>query len=333
MMGSEPLWQPFSRRRRARGRGWTQVARRFGLEVDPDALVGNLSVGERQRVEILKALYRGARILILDEPTAVLTPRESEALFDGAGADGGAGPVHHLHQPQAGRGAARVEPGRGAARAASWWPRPPLPRTTPGAAGPVDGRPCGRRAAARGRPEPSAKPVCALDAGQRRQRPRTAGRRCRWNCAPARSSPSPASPATARPRWPNCCAARAQPPAAACACSASRMPAQPGAAGGAGRGAHSGRPPCGRRRRRPAGLGKRRVRAPAQPRSSRARRGSGARKAHAHAQRVIDALRRARRRRRSAGARLVGRQHAKADPGPRPAAPGQQRRAHRSRRG
>jgi simple sugar transport system ATP-binding protein len=49
--------------------------------VDPEALVGRLSVGERQRVEILKALYRGARILILDEPTAVLTPQESEALF------------------------------------------------------------------------------------------------------------------------------------------------------------------------------------------------------------------------------------------------------------
>jgi ABC-type uncharacterized transport system ATPase subunit len=57
------------------------VAQRFGLPVAPDALVGSLSVGERQRVEILKALYRGARILILDEPTAVLTPQESEALF------------------------------------------------------------------------------------------------------------------------------------------------------------------------------------------------------------------------------------------------------------
>jgi general nucleoside transport system ATP-binding protein len=80
VMGSEPLWQPFSRRGAARVR-LDEVARRFGLEVDPDALVGNLSVGERQRVEILKALYRGARILILDEPTAVLTPGESEALF------------------------------------------------------------------------------------------------------------------------------------------------------------------------------------------------------------------------------------------------------------
>jgi len=80
VMGSEPLWQPFSRRQAARQR-LSEVARRFGLDVDPDALIGNLSVGERQRVEILKALYRGARILILDEPTAVLTPGESEALF------------------------------------------------------------------------------------------------------------------------------------------------------------------------------------------------------------------------------------------------------------
>ena len=81
MMGSEPLWQPFTRRTEAR-RKLLEVARRFGLPVMPEAGVGTLSVGERQRVEILKALYRGARILILDEPTAVLTPQESEALFD-----------------------------------------------------------------------------------------------------------------------------------------------------------------------------------------------------------------------------------------------------------
>ncbi|NBT56214.1 MAG: ATP-binding cassette domain-containing protein, partial [Betaproteobacteria bacterium] len=80
MLGSEPLWQSFTRRSAAREKLQT-VAQRFGLGVDPDALIGRLSVGERQRVEILKALYRGARILILDEPTAVLTPQESEALF------------------------------------------------------------------------------------------------------------------------------------------------------------------------------------------------------------------------------------------------------------
>jgi ABC-type uncharacterized transport system ATPase subunit len=80
VMGSEPLWQPHTRKTAARDK-LLAVARRFGLAVDPKVLVGSLSVGERQRVEILKALYRGARILILDEPTAVLTPQESEALF------------------------------------------------------------------------------------------------------------------------------------------------------------------------------------------------------------------------------------------------------------
>ncbi|NWG74010.1 MAG: ATP-binding cassette domain-containing protein, partial [Rubrivivax sp.] len=80
MLGTEPLWQPFSRRGAARSK-LLDAAKRFGLQVDPDARVGDLSVGERQRVEILKALVRGARILILDEPTAVLTPVESESLF------------------------------------------------------------------------------------------------------------------------------------------------------------------------------------------------------------------------------------------------------------
>jgi ABC-type uncharacterized transport system ATPase subunit len=84
MLGSEPLWRPFTRRGEARKR-LLEVAGRFGLAVQPDAQVGSLSVGERQRVEILKALYRGARILILDEPTAVLTPQEAQALFDTLG--------------------------------------------------------------------------------------------------------------------------------------------------------------------------------------------------------------------------------------------------------
>jgi simple sugar transport system ATP-binding protein len=81
MMGSEPLWQPFTRRRAAHEK-LIAIARQFGLGVDTKAKVGSLSVGARQRVEILKALYRGARILILDEPTAVLTPQESESLFE-----------------------------------------------------------------------------------------------------------------------------------------------------------------------------------------------------------------------------------------------------------
>ncbi len=58
------------------------AADRFGIEIDPKALVRHLAVGQRQRVEILKALYRNAKVLILDEPTAVLVPQEVDALFE-----------------------------------------------------------------------------------------------------------------------------------------------------------------------------------------------------------------------------------------------------------
>ena len=58
-----------------------RLGREYGLTVDPDALVADLSVGEQQRVEILKVLFCGARILILDEPSAVLTPQETDQLF------------------------------------------------------------------------------------------------------------------------------------------------------------------------------------------------------------------------------------------------------------
>jgi general nucleoside transport system ATP-binding protein len=58
-----------------------EISTRFGLAVDPRALVHDITVGQQQRVEILKALYRGADILILDEPTAVLTPQEAQELF------------------------------------------------------------------------------------------------------------------------------------------------------------------------------------------------------------------------------------------------------------
>jgi simple sugar transport system ATP-binding protein len=59
----------------------TELSKQYGLQVDPRARIWQLSVGEQQRVEILKMLYRGADILILDEPTAVLTPQEVEELF------------------------------------------------------------------------------------------------------------------------------------------------------------------------------------------------------------------------------------------------------------
>jgi simple sugar transport system ATP-binding protein len=58
-----------------------ELGKRFGFEINPDVKVGTLSVGWQQRVEILKALYRSARILVLDEPTAVLTPQETTEIF------------------------------------------------------------------------------------------------------------------------------------------------------------------------------------------------------------------------------------------------------------
>ena len=68
-------------RRKAR-REVAEVSRRYGLEVPPDAVVADLPVGLQQRVEIVKALVRDARVLILDEPTAVLTPQETDELMD-----------------------------------------------------------------------------------------------------------------------------------------------------------------------------------------------------------------------------------------------------------
>jgi general nucleoside transport system ATP-binding protein len=80
MLGAEPQWHLPSARAQVRAT-LNALMRDTGLHVQLDALVADLPVGERQRLEILKTLYRGARILILDEPTAVLTPQETEQLF------------------------------------------------------------------------------------------------------------------------------------------------------------------------------------------------------------------------------------------------------------
>ncbi len=80
MLGAEPGWRLSRARATVRAKLDT-LMRETGLSVRLDSPVADLPVGERQRLEILKALYRGARILILDEPTAVLTPQETEHLF------------------------------------------------------------------------------------------------------------------------------------------------------------------------------------------------------------------------------------------------------------
>src|SRR5215468_734845 len=80
MLGNESVNGPFLNRRAARQR-IVEISKQYGLDVDPDALVQDLPVGVQQRVEIIKALYRKADILILDEPSAVLTPQETEGLF------------------------------------------------------------------------------------------------------------------------------------------------------------------------------------------------------------------------------------------------------------
>lgn len=80
MTGTESLWSLGSKRAEGRAK-LMAISERFGLKTDPDARLGDLSVGEQQRVEILKALYNDARILVLDEPTAVLTQIEAERLF------------------------------------------------------------------------------------------------------------------------------------------------------------------------------------------------------------------------------------------------------------
>ena len=73
---------PFVLPLRGLARRIRELGARYGLQVDPHARISNLSPGEQQRVEILKVLLRGAKILILDEPTGVLTPQEAERLFE-----------------------------------------------------------------------------------------------------------------------------------------------------------------------------------------------------------------------------------------------------------
>ena len=82
VLGSEPVREGIFLDEAAADRRVTEMAKTFRFEVDPDARVEDIGVGQQQRVEIMKALYRNADILILDEPTAVLTPQEATDLFE-----------------------------------------------------------------------------------------------------------------------------------------------------------------------------------------------------------------------------------------------------------
>ena len=106
-----------------------ELSDRYHLFVPADAIVEDLPVGTQQRVEIVKALYRGADILILDEPTAVLTPQETDELLAVMRELADAGHGDRVHHPQAARGAGRGRPHHRAAGGARWWARRRRPQT------------------------------------------------------------------------------------------------------------------------------------------------------------------------------------------------------------
>ena len=113
LLGEETMANPVFLDRKEARRRIVELGRRFGFEIDPDVKVGSLSVGWQQRVEILKALYRNARILVLDEPTAVLTPPGDPGDLRRPAPPRGRGPQHRLHQPQALRGPRDRRPDHG----------------------------------------------------------------------------------------------------------------------------------------------------------------------------------------------------------------------------
>ena len=153
LLGAETMANAVFLDRAEAHRRIVDLGKRFGFEIDPDVKVESLSVGWQQRVEILKALYREARILVLDEPTAVLTPQETKEIFGVLRRLAAGGPQHHLHQPQAERGPRDRGPDHGhPARQGGRRARPR--RDGRGRSRGADGRP--RRPARRGpRREPS----------------------------------------------------------------------------------------------------------------------------------------------------------------------------------
>ncbi len=82
VLGTEPVHGGILLDERAAAHRVQELAKSFNFEIDPDARIDSITVGQQQRIEIMKALYRNASILILDEPTAVLTPQEASDLFE-----------------------------------------------------------------------------------------------------------------------------------------------------------------------------------------------------------------------------------------------------------
>ena len=181
-----------------------ELGERYGLAVDPRARIWQLSVGEQQRVEILKALYREARILIMDEPTAVLTPQEAVSLFATLRAMAEEGKTvifisHKLHEVQA--VADRVTVLRGGRTVETVDAADATPRSL---AALMVGREIERRAPlerARQLADVRALEVDGSDGRGRSRRDR--GRRTsRSRSARARSSASPGSRETGSASWP-----------------------------------------------------------------------------------------------------------------------------------
>ena len=202
VLGSEKLHGIGAAGRRA---GSRRSPTRYGLGVEPDALVEDLGVGDRQRVEILKVLYRGARILILDEPTAVLVPQEVDELFDNLRELKAEGLTvifisHKLDEVLVGR--RRRSPSSGAApRSRTVDPG----RVTAAPARRADGRQraaLARRPASRPSPTGRCSPCEGLTAAATPRRPRRSLDDVDVHHPQGRGrSASPGSRATARPSW------------------------------------------------------------------------------------------------------------------------------------
>ena len=100
ILGVEPTVTPFGFLQKAQARKKVmELSERYGLKVDPDAMVEDITVGMQQRTEILKMLYRDNEVLIFDEPTAVLTPQEIEELMKIMKESDQRGQVHPVHHP------------------------------------------------------------------------------------------------------------------------------------------------------------------------------------------------------------------------------------------